>query len=196
MWFFLEMRLLYVWYPDVGRCSRLGQWGTCSSSRGWIEGGRAGEVMWRLIGYTGWDARVTSIGSLLPGLWGRACFLSPQQFCEPQEQRMISLCPSTEHVSTVAPRTPDIAISSGPLTLKGKVVHMSPWLCSWITAWHMAAPSGVGLPCSRAPRVVQGGTGSLTVETGPCGKWEPRRLAPAEGSLCLGGGSVSIALWG
>ena len=140
VWFFLEMRLLYVWYQDVGRGSRLGQWGTCSSSRGWIEGGRAGEVMWRLIGYTGWGARVTSIGSLLPGLWGRACFLSPQQFCEPQEQRMISLCPSTEHVSTVAPRTPDIAISSGPLTLKGKVVHMSPWLWSWITAWHMAAP--------------------------------------------------------
>ena len=54
VWFFLEMRLLYVWYPDVGRGSRLGQWGTCSSSRGWIEGGRAGEVMWRLIGYTGW----------------------------------------------------------------------------------------------------------------------------------------------
>ena len=159
VWFFLEMRLLYVWYPDVGRGSRLGQWGTCSSSRGWIEGGRAGEVMWRLIGYTGWGARVTSIGSLLPGLWGRACFLSPQQFCEPQEQRMISLCPSTEHVSTVAPRTPDIAISSGPLTLQGKVVHMSPWLWSWITAWHMAAPLTCPLssPCFWCgPALLQG----------------------------------------
>lgn len=165
MWFFLEMRLLYVWYPDVGRCSRPGQWGTCSRSRGWIEGGRVGEITWRLIGYTGRGAWVTFIGSLLPGLWGRACFLSPWKFSEPQEQRMISLCPSIEQISTVAPRTPDTAISSGPLTLKGEVVHMSPWLCSWTTVWQMAAPppalcphraSGVGLPCSRAPRVVQG----------------------------------------
>lgn len=179
MWFFLEMRLLYVWYPELGRCSRLGQRGACSRIGGWSEGGRAGEVICRSIGYTGWGTWVTFIRSLLPGLQGRACFLSPQQFCEPQEQRMISLCPSTEHVSTVAPRTPNIAISSGPLTPKGKVVLMSPWLCSWTTAWQTAAPLTCPLssPCFWCgPALLQGpqgcAGGDRLPESGNRALWE------------------------
>ena len=109
VWLFLEMRCLHAWYLGEGRCSRLGQWGACSRTQGWSEGGRVGEVTWGSVGHTSWGAWVTSVGSLLPGLWGKPCFLGPQQFCEPQEWKMTFFCPSHGVGSMVSrkPWTPE-----------------------------------------------------------------------------------------
>lgn len=84
VWLFLEMRRLHAWYLGEGRCSRLGQWGTCSRTRGWSEGGRVGVVMWGSVGHTSWGTRVTSIGLLLPGLGESLVFWVPSSSVNPK----------------------------------------------------------------------------------------------------------------
>ena len=48
----------------------------------------------------------------------------------------------------MAPRSLDPGACSASCTLKGKVAHGSPWLCTWTPGWQRAGPSHLCLsPC-------------------------------------------------